>query len=451
VRQAAASALLVLALAACGADEQQGTVRSGPPNVVRIALTRIPWPLDPAAADDPDERTLARALVATPLRTDPGTGRLRPGLCSRWLSAEGGRHWRFRCRHARAIALALRRGARTPAGWPFAAATSIAATTGDELEVRLAFPWRRFSYALTMPVAAPQGVPGPFRVVTSGPRRLVAERPGLRLVFSRLTPREGLAAFRAGRVDVAPVPFGELGAVRGDSSLAGELRVRPLLAVDLVAFDLVGGPLASLPNTRRAYWLTADRADYAALVAERAGGPALGLVPGGGDEERAAPKLVRAQRERVASLPPVGVAVATDPRAPLPFAADQIVATWRDSGLGARVAGGAAGATLRRLRAHYALPEGLLAALLVPQDRTNPWRSRPSPARALLLRALAASDPRDPLARADAELARTAAVVPLAWIGEPRLVSRRLRGWRQDTLGDVDYARVRSPGSSRSP
>jgi len=41
--------------------------------------------------------------------------------------------------------------------------------------------------------------------------------------------------------------------------------------------------------------------------------------------------------------------------------------------------------------------------------------------------------------------------VPVAWVVDARLVSPRLRGWREDTLGDVDYSAVRSLASSRRP
>jgi hypothetical protein len=34
-------------------------------------------------------------------------------------------------------------------------------------------------------------------------------------------------------------------------------------------------------------------------------------------------------------------------------------------------------------------------------------------------------------------------LVPISWVADARLVSPRLRGWREDELGSVDYARVR--------
>jgi hypothetical protein len=33
-------------------------------------------------------------------------------------------------------------------------------------------------------------------------------------------------------------------------------------------------------------------------------------------------------------------------------------------------------------------------------------------------------------------------VIPICWVADARWVSPRLRGWREDVLGDVDYARV---------
>jgi hypothetical protein len=45
------------------------------------------------------------------------------------------------------------------------------------------------------------------------------------------------------------------------------------------------------------------------------------------------------------------------------------------------------------------------------------------------------------LRRLDAQLRRSAAVVPVSWAASARLVSPRLKGWRQDGLGAVDYTR----------
>jgi hypothetical protein len=34
-------------------------------------------------------------------------------------------------------------------------------------------------------------------------------------------------------------------------------------------------------------------------------------------------------------------------------------------------------------------------------------------------------------------------VIPISWAADARLVSPRLRGWREDELGSVDYTRVK--------
>jgi len=114
-RWAAALALLALLVAGCGSSAPQrheALPAGGPAGVVRIGLAHVLWPLDPTHASGRDEVTLARALFATPLRTDPETGALRPGLCSSWSAT--GTTWRLRCRHAGAIATQLRRGAALP-------------------------------------------------------------------------------------------------------------------------------------------------------------------------------------------------------------------------------------------------------------------------------------------------------------------------------------------------
>jgi hypothetical protein len=69
--------------------------------------------------------------------------------------------------------------------------------------------------------------------------------------------------------------------------------------------------------------------------------------------------------------------------------------------------------------------------------------------RAQLVRALGATQQHAQLVRLDDELESSAEVVPVAWIVDTRLVSPRLRGWREDVLGNVDYAAVRSQASSR--
>ena len=68
-----------------------------------------------------------------------------------------------------------------------------------------------------------------------------------------------------------------------------------------------------------------------------------------------------------------------------------------------------------------------------------------------LVHALAATDQKEDLKRLDDRLRQTAAVVPISWVVDARLVSPRLEGWREDVLGNVDYTAIRSRASSRGP
>src|SRR5207247_1764477 len=130
---------------------------------------------------------------STPLRTDPATGAVVPGLCTAWKASPDFRRWTFTCRSAPSIAAALRRVVRlgrAPARWLFVDAFHIGAPTESSLVVQLEQPWRRFPYALTAVAHAP----GPGRrrlprppVATRAPQRVLADgRPrGLRTARSR--------------------------------------------------------------------------------------------------------------------------------------------------------------------------------------------------------------------------------------------------------------------------
>jgi MarR-like DNA-binding transcriptional regulator SgrR of sgrS sRNA len=189
---------------------------------VRVALTSFRWPLDPAFVEGRDETTLARALYATPLRTDPVSGAVVPGLCTAWKASPDFRRWTFSCRSAPSIAAALRRVVRlhrAPARWLFGGALRIVTPSASSLVIRLEDPWRRLPYALTAVAAAPRFVPGPFRLVSGSSRRVVVRRPGLTVVFHRLAALTALDEFRRGRLDEAPVPLGDIVATERDPKL----------------------------------------------------------------------------------------------------------------------------------------------------------------------------------------------------------------------------------------
>jgi hypothetical protein len=391
VRSRRAAALATIALAAAGCSSSAPKQRAalpatGPPGVIRIALADLLWPLEPERARTRDEIVLARMLFSTPLRTDPTTGALRPGLCSSWHAS--GVTWRLRCRHAGAIAQQLRRA-------KVVAARRIEAPDEHTLVVMLRSPDADLPYRLTEVAAAPPGVPGSFRLVSASPTRVVAERGGMRVEVRKLQPYTGLRLFRAGRLDEAPVPLGDISAAKLDPQLAPALHTRRLLAVDAVVFDH-----RIAPELRGAYDDTADRADYQALVPEFQAPPAESLRVRGKPSAAKAAIALREARKLIPSLPRAAVRFAKPADETLAYGTNLLVAAWRDLGLGPFTSRGAADAHLERLLAPYPRPRALLA------------------------------------------LARGKQLIPISWVADARLVSPRLRGWHEDELGSVDYARV---------
>jgi hypothetical protein len=391
MRRRRAAALAVLAVAAVGCSSSSAPERAaalsagGPPGVVRVALGDLLWPVEPQRAKTRDELVVARMFFSTPLRTD-ADGKLRPGLCTSWRATRT--LWRLRCRHAGAIAAQLRRSGLFPSAW---------ARKGRLLMLRSFEP--DVPYRLTEPRAAPPGVPGPFRLIAASPTRIVGERGGIRVELRKLEPFRALELFRAGKLDEAPVPLGDIRAVKLDPRLAPALRVRRLLAAYAVVFD------RSIPrHVRNVYADTADRADYQALVTEFEAPPAEDLRQRGQPRAAQAAIALREAKQRIPSLPrlAVGFAPGSDPT--LAYGTNLLVAAWRDLGLGAHVGGD--DAQLVRFAAAYPKPTALTA-----YGRAN-------------------------------------ALVPIAWAADARLVSPRLRGWREDELGMVDYAAVRLRGPS---
>jgi hypothetical protein len=387
-----AAALVVLAFLAAGCSsstpkEHAALPATGPPGVVRVALAGLLWPLDPTRARTRDEIVVARMLFATPLQTDPVSNALRPGLCSSWRAS--GTTWRLRCRHPGAIATQLRRT-------NLVHARTISVPDERTMVISLRSPDPDLPYRLTEVAAAPPGVPGPFTLVSASRTRIVAERPGLRVELRKLAPYAAARLFRAGRLDEAPVPLGDIRAYKLDPRLAPAVRVRRLLAADVVAF----GPKVT-PQLRAAYDDSANRADYQALVTEFQAPPAESLRQHGQPSASKAAIALRDARKRIPSLPKVAVRFAGLADPTLAYGTDLLVAGWRDLGLGAVTATNGKDARLERLLAPYPKSQALTA------------------------------------------LARGKVVVPIAWVADARLVSPRLRGWREDELGNVDYAGMR--------
>jgi len=405
---------------------------------VRVALANFRWPLDPALATGRDETTLARALYATPLRTDPRSGLVSPGLCTAWRASDEFRHWMFTCKAAPSIAAALRRVKLLdgPARWLFADAR-VSAPSASTLSIRLPYPWRRFPYALTSVGAAPRFVPGPFELVSGSKRLVVVRRAGLTVRFVRLAPLAAVRQFRAGRLDEAPVPLGDIVATRADPQLAKTVKTRTLLGLDVVLI----GPVGTGYRVQRAYRDTADRSDYEQLIPELAGSSAYGFLGG----EKADPARFRRALDAIPSLPRRWIRLYVPPEPALRAGARLLYAQWRDVGLGPTLSTGPllpAHASFHRIIAAYPQEEAI-AAELVLRDELKP--------RSPLLRALGATQQHQDLEAVDEGLWISARAIPIAWVVDARLVSPRLEGWREDVLGNVDYSAVRSRASSRRP
>jgi hypothetical protein len=239
---------------------------------------------------------------------------------------------------------------------------------------------------------------GPFRLVESSPRRVVVRRPGLTVVFRRMEPYAALTAFRRGELDEAPVPQGEVRAMEAHVTLGPALRARPLLGLDVVVL-----PATFPPDLLRAYRLTAPRAEYQGLINERVAGPAYGLRAG---VKAIRPADARRARASIRGQPRIPWRLTVPGNPELVEAAELVWAEWQQLGLPVRLVPSARGEEARFRRVIAPSPEAI--------------------SRALGLR---------PNQRADH-------VVPLAWVAEARLVSPRVRGWRMDELGVVDYSDV---------
>jgi hypothetical protein len=252
-------------------------------------------------------------------------------------------------------------------------------------------------------------VPGPFRLISASPRRLVLERRGLKLDIRKLDPEAALRRFRAGKLDEAPVPLGDIRALLRDPRLDVCIHLHRLLGVDLVVAR-PGGTLDRFPKVRHVYDDTADRADYQALVPELEAPPAENLSPPpkGAKIARAAALAFARARKQIGSLPKVAVRFRRPADPDLAYGENVLVAAWRDIGLGAYVARGRPDATFERILAPYVSTAALREAV------------------------------------------GNRKIIPISWVVDARLVSPRLSGWREDDLGAVAYTRVRSRASSRS-
>jgi hypothetical protein len=232
-------------------------------------------------------------------------------------------------------------------------------------------------------------------------RVAVAHAPARRvrgIEFVQTDPHSAVRLFRRGKLDVAPVPLGDIQRVLRDRELEPSVRITRLDAIDLVA-AAPGGSLARDPKLLQAYSDTADRADYQALVPELQAPAAESLTGPVRPNARAAAVAFSRARKQIAHLPRVAVRFAT-PRDPeLAYGVNLLVGSWRDLGLGAYFGKGRPDARFERV-----------------------FDPKPEPGRR---------------------------VIPIAWAVDAHLVSSRIRAWRESDRGVVDYGALMSRGRRR--
>jgi hypothetical protein len=255
------------------------------------------------------------------------------------------------------------------------------------------------------------------------------------LEFHRLGARAAVREFRQGKLDEAPVPLGDIVAMQANMQVGSAVRARTLLGLDLVTFGPIGYRL------QRAYRDTADRGDYEELISELTGSSAYGFLGG----EKADPARFRRALDAIPSLPRRAIRISVPQVPALRAGARLLYAQWRDVGLGPQLSTApllTVLANVQRVLAVYPQEEAIPAELVL-RNELKP--------RDALLRALGATQQRHDLEVVDEGLWVSARAIPIAWVVDARLVSPRLEGWREDVLGNVDYAAVRSLASSRRP
>jgi ABC-type transport system substrate-binding protein len=230
---------------------------------------------------------LAEAVRAGAVQLDPATGRVVAALARSWSHDRAATQFTFRVRPGAAAQLAARWTAvrqADPTALP--GLVSAAAVGPRVVSVRLEAPDRGWVAYLAQPVTwLPFG--GPYKIASRGPASIdLVRNPGFAgppaaigqihlHVYAADDLNGAFADYRAGRLDFARVPPGQISLVKSDPKLAGGLISQPRL--ELVAVGI--GALA--PGMRRAIALATPADASAADVAPGSSIAADGLIPQG--------------------------------------------------------------------------------------------------------------------------------------------------------------------------
>ena len=357
--------------------------------MIRVALADLLWPLEPARAAH-----AGRARRRADAVRDPAAHGCRravaPGPVHE-LARRPARGWRLRCRHAGAIASNLRR----QTAWRVSRARRAHASMVHRNAAGAAVAADRARLRAARrarAVPADLGEPAADRGRARRRPRRVPQARAVRgaAALPRGQARRGAGPARRHPGDearpAARAPPCASGGCWRSTRSASRSTSRPSCARSTTT-----RPTA--PTTRRSCRSSRRRRPRAS--------PSAGSRAPPRPRSRCATRASGSRacrRSRSASRSP------TDPT--LAYGTNLLVAAWRDLGLGAVVGG--EDARLERLAAPYPRAGALTAA------------------------------------------AKGRHLVPIAWVADARLVSPRLRGWREDELGNVDYGRIRFRGPSRS-
>ena len=234
-----------------------------------------------------DDPALAEAVRGAVIQLDPATGRLSGVLAGSWHHNRAFTTYTFRLRRSVATQVAASWTAvhrRRPAALP--GLRRVTAVGRRVVSVRLSAGDPGWPAYLADPVTWLDSG-GPYRIAGRSPNTIELERnPGyvgppapIRQVHLHVYPAGDLdrafADFRAGRLDYAAIPPGQIALAKSDPKLARDVVSQPRL--ELIAVGI--GSLA--PELRRAVALATPAEAAAADVGPGSGIPADGLLPQG--------------------------------------------------------------------------------------------------------------------------------------------------------------------------
>ena len=294
-RAAAAMAAVAVVAAACSSGTRSSATETPRPGgVLRIGIVR-PASLDPALARSPDQLLVASFLFTAPTTLDAGTSEVRPGVASHWSSSADQRHWDFaltRTAHfadgrtvtAADVKYTLERiaakGSRSAVLFGLAHVSGFKAFAVDGTAIGLSGVTTpatdRVHFDLDQPdadlpaiLANPAfGIVPREAVESHGPGPAFADRPtgnGMWVLADRTSDRLHLtpagtqsgyldaidislfgdeasayAAFRAGQLDVSPLPRGNVAGASGATGATGAIGATHVVTHAYLAEEFYG-------------------------------------------------------------------------------------------------------------------------------------------------------------------------------------------------------------------